>query len=185
MRKNCNYISLILLILLFISLLTFSACDIGNKNKNNSNDKIQLWYNFDWIQGEEELFHSIIENAKDYCETNNIPLEIVKFDDETLSYEDYVFKRNLAAESGNMIIIEQATNLSDLVKNHADYTKLKIYDNLFSPYKNRFVIAIGRILKSSFIDNEILDYYNKFCTPDAYTTVIVGDINKEEVLKKS
>jgi hypothetical protein len=160
MKKRLNFIKLILIILLFTSLLSFSACNEENKDKSKSNDVIQLWYNFYFVRNEKELFNSIIENAKDYCETNNIPLEIVGFDEKILSYEDYVFKRNLAAESGNMIIIEHASNLSDLSKSHADYTKLKIYDNILSPYKNRFVIPIGRVLKSSFIDNEILDYYN-------------------------
>ena len=157
--KKSKYIAFILII---IFLISFTACT--NKNdivsSNTSNDKIQLWYNFDYNPYEEELTYALIDNAKKFCDLNNIPLEIVKYDNEILSYEDYAFKRNLAAENGNMIIIDSISYLSDLAKHHADYAKIKIYDNLLSPYKDRFCIPIGRSLKASFIDNAILDFYN-------------------------
>lgn len=62
MKKRCYHINLILVILLFTLLLTFSACDIESKNKN-SRDTIQLWCNLDWIHDEEELFYIIKKSA--------------------------------------------------------------------------------------------------------------------------
>lgn len=154
MKKINKYFPLIII---FILLLIFTACD-NEKNKSN-NDKIQLWYGYRYIPHNEQLIEDIIDYAKTYCDANNIPLDIFKFDNETMTYKDYIFKRNLAAESGNMIILDDITDLSDLAKTHADYTKLKIYNNLLSPYKNRFCIPIGRDLRTSFFDNSILDYY--------------------------
>ncbi len=157
-------IKCIVFIFILLFLITFTACINKNNNdivkNNSSNDKIQLWYNFDYNSNDEQLTYALIDNAKKFCDLNNIPLEIVKYDSEILSYEDYAFKRNLAAENGNMIIIDSISYLSDLAKHHADYAKIKIYDNLLSPYKDRFCIPIGRSLKSSFIDNAILDFYN-------------------------
>lgn len=163
MKKMNKCIAFILII---IFLITFTACnkkninDIAKNNSSSSNDKIQLWYNFDYNPYEAELTYAIIENAKNFCDLNNIPLEIVKYNSEILSYEDYAFKRNLAAESGNMIVIDSISYLSDLAKHHADYAKIKVYDSLLNPYKDRFCIPIGRSLKASFIDNAILDFYN-------------------------
>ncbi len=158
MKKRNNYV---ILVVAFIFLTIFTACYNINSEKNvirenkHNKDFIQLWYNID-----DELYYNIIKDIKDYCERNNIFLDTVKFDDKTLSYEDYIFKRNLASEKGNMIIIDDILYISDLAKSHADYTKLKNYNNLLDPYKNRFCIPIGRALKSSFIDNGILQYYN-------------------------
>lgn len=57
-----------------------------------------------------------------------------------------------------------------------------IYSKSNHPYK-RGVIGTKEVVES-LTREEILNYYNKFYTPDAYTTVIVGDVNKEEALKK-
>ena len=66
----------------------------------------------------------------------------------------------------------------------------RMFDNLYSviysksnhPYK-RNVIGKKEVIET-VTREEILDYYNKFYTPDAYTTVIVGDVDKQEALKK-
>jgi len=65
-----------------------------------------------------------------------------------------------------------------------------VFDNLYEliysksnhPYK-RGVIGTEEVIES-VTREEILDYFNKFYTPDAYTTVIVGDVDKQEALKK-
>ncbi|MBQ8635050.1 insulinase family protein [bacterium] len=66
----------------------------------------------------------------------------------------------------------------------------RVFDNLYEliysksnhPYK-RSVIGEKEIIET-VTREELLAYYNKFYTPDAYTTVIVGDIDKNEALNK-
>ncbi len=185
MKKKNKYLAFIFII---IFLITFTACNKKNINdiekNNSSNDKIQLWYNFDYNPYEEELTYALIDNAKKFCDLNSIPLEIVKYDNEILSYADYAFKRNLAAESGNMIVIDSISNLSDLAKHHADYTKINIYNSILSPYKDRFCIPIGRSLKSSFIDNAILDFYN-IDTPESPAITYPEYLEIKQKLKNS
>ncbi len=63
-----------------------------------------------------------------------------------------------------------------------------VFDNLVKmmykthPYKRK-VIGTSEIIETIPRD-EILDYYNKFYKPSNMVTVIVGDVNSEEVLKK-
>ena len=57
-----------------------------------------------------------------------------------------------------------------------------IYSKSNHPYK-RGVIGTKEVIET-VTREELLNYFNKFYTPDAYTTVIVGDIDKEETLKK-
>jgi len=81
------------------------------------------------------------------------------------------------------VVIEEISKVKDS-------STRRVFDNLYSliysksnhPYK-RNVIGTSEVIEN-VTREEILDYYNKFYTPDAYTTVIVGDVNKEEALKK-
>ncbi len=155
---NKKYKYLLLMIILLIMLTACYKSDIVNNKQ--SKDRVQLWYNFGSAYNDQVYNINIIKRAKEYCDKNNISLEIVKYDSEILSYEDYAFKRNLAAKDGNMIIIDSISKISDLANNHADYTKLNAYSSLLEPYKDKFCIPIGRSLKSSFINNEILNYYS-------------------------
>lgn len=61
-----------------------------------------------------------------------------------------------------------------------------IYDLIYSPsnhpYK-RTTIGKKEIIQT-VTREEIMDYYKRFYTPDAFTTVIVGDVDKNEAVKK-
>ena len=84
---------------------------------------------------------------------------------------------------------ERPVVIEEISKNKDSATRVA-FDNLYEliysksnhPYKR------GVIGKKEIIENvtreEILNYFNKFYTPDAYTTVIVGDVNKDEALAK-
>ena len=84
---------------------------------------------------------------------------------------------------------ERPVVIEEISKNKDSATRVA-FDNLYEliysksnhPYKR------GVIGKKEVIENvtreEILNYFNKFYTPDAYTTVIVGDVNKDEALAK-
>ncbi|MBR3605123.1 MAG: insulinase family protein, partial [Candidatus Gastranaerophilales bacterium] len=71
-----------------------------------------------------------------------------------------------------------------------DSPSRRVFDNLYEamysksnhPYK-RGVIGTKEVIEN-VTREEILDYFNKFYTPDAYTTVIVGDVDKAIALEK-
>ena len=81
------------------------------------------------------------------------------------------------------VVIEEISKTKDSPQN-------RMFDNLYTalysksnhPYK-RTVIGKKEVIET-VTREEILDYFNKFYTPDAYTTVIVGDVDKEDALKK-
>ena len=84
---------------------------------------------------------------------------------------------------------ERPVVLEEISKNK-DSASRRAFDNLYEiiysksnhPYK-RGVIGTSDVIEN-VTREEILNYYNKFYTPDAYTTVIVGDVDKNEALKK-
>ncbi len=146
---------IISVVLIITVILILTSCN----KKSDDNAEIQLWY-YDYIvNGYSTDMKYLIEGIEDFCQKNDIPLKIFKYDKEILSYEDYVLKRNLAAASGNMIIIEDARYIWDLSNHHADYTKLENYNNLFDEYKNKFCIPTGVKSTYSVIDPNILNYY--------------------------
>ena len=81
------------------------------------------------------------------------------------------------------VVIEEISKTKDSPSN-------RLFDNIYKalytksnhPYK-RNVIGNKEIIQN-VTREEILDYYKKFYTPDAFTTVIVGDVNKEDALNK-
>lgn len=148
-------ILIISILILIQSLFTLSSCKM---TKTDNNDKIQLWH----YHSERDEYYpdKIIELAKQFCEVNNIPLEINIVDENSVSEEDYILKRNLAANSGNMIIIDDARYLQSIAKQHTDYTKLDSYNNLLNAYKDRYCIPLGIQYIMFYIDNDIMKHYN-------------------------
>lgn len=90
-------------------------------------------------------------------------------------------RKELERERG--VVIEEISKTKD------SPTSL-MFDNMYQilysksnhPYK-RNVIGKKEVIET-VTREEILDYFNRFYTPDAYTTVIVGDVNKDEAIKK-
>ncbi len=153
MRKRFIY-----LITIIIISLMFTSCGIGN---SKSNDTIQLWSYFNSpgnLQSKSILI--IIDSVKIFCEENNIPIEINTYTSDTLSLEDYKIKRNIAAARGNMITIDDISNIRDLMKKHADYTRLENYDKLIDIYKGEFCIPLAIKESIDSVDYELMKFYN-------------------------
>lgn len=142
--------------MIVVLLMTLASCT----KKNDDTAEIQLWYYDYGIYNQYSAsIEKLIPAIKHFCERNNIPLNIVKFDKETLSYDDYILKRNLVAANGNMIIIEDIRYLWDLAEYHADYTKLENYNKLIDEYKVGFCIPLGVHNSVIVLNRKILDYY--------------------------
>ncbi len=140
--------------MLITVILLLSSC--GTKN----NDTIQIWlYDYNHSGGYTEAINNIVTKLGLYCTANNIPFEIIRYGENTLSHQDYVLKRNTAMASGNMIILDDARNLHDIANNHADYSKLENYDKLLDVYKNRFCIPAGVGYRAIAINNKIMEHY--------------------------
>lgn len=146
---------LVLIILIITMIFTMTSC---SKIKND-NATIQLWW-YNYKNGGGDAVENVIRKLKQYCDENNIPIEIIQYSEDTLAYEDYILKRNTAMASGNMIIIDDASRLTDIAKHHADYSKVENYKNLFDAYKGKFSIPIGIYYTARPISNKILEYYN-------------------------
>ncbi len=148
---------LISAVLIIMFLFAFTSCD----KVSNNNATIQVWtYDFINASAYSEALASVLSNIRFFCDSNGIPVEIVTYNEKTISYDDYVLKRNTAAASGNMIIIEDAKYISDLSKQHADYAKLDNYNNLLDAYKNKFCIPLGVGHTVTYKYNDAINYYN-------------------------
>ncbi len=148
-------ISITVIILLFV-ILKFNY---NNYVAMNNSDEIQLWF-YDTVNAGNGYSKEIVRRVKEYCESNNIPLKVYEYSIDTMTYQDYLLKRNISAVTGNMITIDDARNLIEISKHHADYTKLENYDKLLNINKNRYCIPLAINYSLRTIDNEILDYYD-------------------------
>ena len=86
-------------------------------------------------------------------------------------------------ERERAVVIEEISRTKD---SPSSVTFDNLYKILYSksnhPYKRNVIGKKENI--QNVTREEILNYFNRFYTPDAYTTVIVGDVNKDEALKK-
>ncbi len=86
-------------------------------------------------------------------------------------------------EKERSVVIEEISKTKDSPLSRAFDNIYKIlYEKSNHPYK-RTVIGTKENIET-VTREEILDYFNRFYTPDAYTTVIVGDVKKLDALKK-
>lgn len=159
MKKRFIFI----IVMILITSILLSSCINGDNSKSNSttfnNDKIQIWYYAYQDTQVSEDISKILEKAKVFCDENNIPLEVFKYDANILSQEDYKLKRNVSAATGNAIIIEDIDSMRDLSEQHADYSKISNYNNLINSYKNKFCIPFGTSPFVMFINNEAMQFY--------------------------
>ena len=86
-------------------------------------------------------------------------------------------------ERERLVVIEEISKTKDSPSN---LLFDNMYEILFSksnhPYK-RNIIGKKEIIEN-VTREEILAYFNRFYTPDAYTTVIVGDVDTKDALKQ-
>ena len=86
-------------------------------------------------------------------------------------------------EKERNVVIEEISKTKDSPSSRTfDNIFTILYEKSNHPYK-RTVIGTKDIIET-VTREEILNYFNRFYTPDAYTTVIVGDVNKLDALKK-
>lgn len=145
---------------ILIVILIF-LCVSCNEGSNSDNATIQVW-SYDFINAEaySKALANTLSNIKFFCEKNEIPLEIMRYSEKDISYDDYVLKRNTAVSNGNAIIIEDARYINDLAKHHADYTKLENYDNLLGVYKDKFCIPLGIGHSVLYRYNDAINFYD-------------------------
>lgn len=86
-------------------------------------------------------------------------------------------------ERERLVVIEEISKTKDSPDN---LLLDNMYDILYSksnhPYK-RNIIGKKEIIEN-VTREEILSYFNRFYTPDAYTTVVIGDVDTKEALKE-
>ncbi len=152
-------VNIFLMMILMMSFMTLSSCS----PKNNEKDTIQIWrYDYDNTNAGiySDALDSIAFKLKTYCITNNIPVEVVRYGEKTLSYEDYLLKRNAAMARGNMIVLDDARSLHDIALQHADYSKLGNYNKLMDQYKDRFCIPVGVGYRAIAMNSEVMKHYS-------------------------
>lgn len=153
-----------------IMAMLFVSC-----NRTDENSTVRIWC-YEQIS-DNKLYNVPIEKSLDkmteYARKNNINLEIKKYSQDTLSYEDYILKRNAAIESGDVdILFDTADNLYNLRNKSGDYTKLETYENIIDSMTGYYCIPIDYFTIAKIMNNKVLKHYGISCdnviTEDEY-----------------
>ncbi len=148
-------LSNMLLLIITMSIL-LTSCNTAKSD----NDTIQVWwYEYKDSEYYNDAVTSVATKILAYCKINDIPVEIVKYNEKKITYEDYELKRNTAMMTGNVIVLDDARKLADIADQHYDYSKLEKYNLLIDLYKDRYCIPLGVGYKTLSFPNELFDYY--------------------------
>ena len=166
MKKKLIIIVSVIFIISLSLYFVFKHSNTIINNVTTGEAKIQLWYYY-WGR-EKGVNGEIIDGIKNFCEANEIPLEIHEYGSDIITYDEYVLKRNIAAATGNFISIDMLSRLNNMPKNSAaDYTKLESYSKLFDVHKGKSCIPLGMCYVGLAINKKAIDYYgiDTFETP--------------------
>lgn len=151
----------IVFFLLIIVTLTISSC----KSKIDT-DVVKIWW-YKQPDGYNAYNYTVqiaLEEIKAYARNNNMKIEVTKFYEDILSYDDYILKRNAAVESGDVdILFDTVSNLHSLRNKNGDYTKINTYKNIFDSFKGYYCLPLCYYTSAKVMNNEVLKLYNINC----------------------
>ncbi|WP_313164716.1 hypothetical protein [Sedimentibacter sp.] len=147
----------LLLCIAFITVLT--SCSEQTSVENNV---VKIWwYKYDKYNLHNFIIEAAIDKIKYQAELYDIEIDVRQFSYSDLSYNDYILKRNLAIEHGDLdMTFDSSGNLYDLKDKAISYDKIENYKNIFDNLKNQYCIPLCTDLRVNFINNDALIKYN-------------------------
>lgn len=152
----------IIFFLLIIMTLILSSCQ-----SKEETDTVKVWWykQSDGYNIYNYTVLSALEEMEEYAQNNNIKLEITKFYEDILSYDDYILKRNAAVESGDVdILFDTVSNLYSLRNKNGDYTRLDTYSDILNSFKGYYCLPICYHTRAKVMNNEVLKLYDINCS---------------------
>jgi len=149
-------------IYLFFTIVAIAVLTSCSEQMNDEKDVVKIW----WFKEEgNTIYNNIVEatiNMIVSCaELNDIEIDIRQFLYSDLSYDDYVLKRNLAIEQGDLdMTIDTSGNLYNLKGKASSYNRIKSYENVFDNLKNQYCIPLCMDMRVNFVNNDALMKYN-------------------------
>ncbi len=148
-------------IFILVSIGVFFISNLENRNEDNA---VEIW----WYEYEGEyLYNRLISRFVDVLVYNSfalhgITVKEMKYSYKDMTYDDYVFKRNIALSTKNALTIDDTKNLYSLRNYHDDYNKVENYaeDNFVDMFKGKYCIPMGVYSQCVLINKDIFDYYN-------------------------
>ncbi len=149
-------------IYLFFTIVVIAVLTSCSVQMNDEKDVVKIW----WYKEEgNTIYNNIVEAGINrivaYAKSNGIEIDIRQFLYSDLSYDDYVLKRILAIEQGDLdMTIDTSGNLYNLKGKASSYNRIKSYENIFDNFKNQYCIPLCMDMRVNFVNNDALMQYN-------------------------
>ncbi|NYB75571.1 hypothetical protein HZF24_15595 [Sedimentibacter hydroxybenzoicus DSM 7310] len=149
-------------IYLFLCITLIAVLTSCSEQTSGENDAVKIWW---YKQEEGTIFNIIVEKAIEsilfQANLDDIEVDVKQFSYSDISYEDYVLKRNLAIEHGDLdMTFDLPGSLYALRNKAADYDRIESYKNVFDNYKNQYCVPLCTVLRVNFVNNDALIKYN-------------------------
>lgn len=149
-------------IFLFLSIILIAILTSCSEQTGEEKDIVKIWlYKYE----NDILYNHIVESAVDrimfQADLDDIEIDIKQFSQSELGYDDYILKRNLAIEHGDLdMAFDTAASLYALRDKAGSYDRIKNYENIFDNFKNQYCIPLCTDLRVNFVNNDVLTKYN-------------------------
>ena len=149
-------------IYLFLSVILIAILTSCSEQTGEERDVVKIWW---YKQEDGTIFNFIVEKAIEsilfQANLDDIEVDIKQFSYSDISYDDYVLKRNLAIEHGDLdMTFDLPGSLYALRNKAADYDRIENYKNVFNNYKNQYCVPLCTVLRVNFVNNDALIKYN-------------------------
>ena len=147
---------------LFLSIILIAILTSCFQQMNEERDVVKIW----WYKHEGyDIYNGVVERAIErivfQANLDDIEININQFSQSELSYDDYILKRNLAIEHGDLdMAFDTSVSLYDLRDNAGNYDRIKNYENIFDNFKNQYCIPLCTDLRVNFVNNDALIKYD-------------------------
>jgi hypothetical protein len=159
----------ILMLIITVIVLTVSC------SQQEEDETVSIWmYKYEGSHSINELKDFIESQILYYTEENNINVEVIVYSNKEMAEEDYILKRNLALEHGEVDIIigDMYSGMHQASKYAADYTMMSNYENIFDNFKGQPFIPLASMMNTIILDKQVLESYgvesDKYITLDEY-----------------
>ncbi|MBI9015468.1 MAG: hypothetical protein JEZ08_24755 [Clostridiales bacterium] len=171
---------LILVLFLLQCVILISCSD----NQVNREYDLRIWSYEHAQDGTYDFYNEVVVNAiENYSQKHSLNVDFVVYTPETLSYDDYVLKRNIALETGEVdMILDTISGLMNIDGKATNYEVLSTSDDLVPEVLNSYAIPISYEPPLMLINNTIFESYEieKTTIKSAYEWYQLKQIMKEK-----
>lgn len=148
-----------IVILLVLLTLIVTACSNGPSEADIKRSKTLVFWYYDDGQGD-DVRHVIKKELESYCKNNDLILEIVTYDTDEMSYDDYRKKLSIALSTGECdLVYGDRFTIKSMQRSLESVEDIEHYQDLMEIFKDGKFLTLGHYQLVNGLNKLVLEEY--------------------------